>query len=61
MQVEKETIVCGTIYRFPVDHVKAHLDFKLQLTECLEKLNAKRKCYIFGDFDYDLAKSNDKS
>ena len=55
VQVGKETIVCGTIYRSPVDHVKAHLDFRLQLTECLEKLDAKRKCYIFGDFNYDLA------
>ena len=54
VQVGKETIVCGTIYRSPVDHVKAHLDFRLQLTECLEKLDAKRKCY-------DLAKSNENT
>ena len=60
-QVGKETIVCGTVYRSPVDHVKAHQDFRLQLTECLEKLDAKRKCYIFGDFNYDLAKSNENT
>ena len=61
MQVGKETTVCGTIYRSPVDRVKAHLDFKLQPTECLEKLNAKRKCYIFGDCNYDLIKSNENT
>ena len=58
VQVGKETIVCCTIYRYPVDHVKAHLGFTLQLTECLEKLDARRKCCIFRDFSYDLAKSN---
>ena len=56
VQVGKETIVCDTIYRSPVDHVKAHLDFRLQLTQCLEKLDAKRKCYIFGDFNYNPSK-----
>ena len=61
VQEGKETIVCGTIYRSPVDLVKAHLDFRLQLIECLEKLDAKRKCYIFGDFNYDLAKSNENT
>ena len=55
VQVGKETTVCGTIYRSPVGHVKAHLYFRLQLTECLEKLDANRKCYIFGDFNHDLA------
>ena len=61
MQVGKETIVCGTLYRSPVDLVKAHIDFRLQPIECLEKLDAKRKCYIFGDFNYDLAKSNENT
>ena len=46
---------------FPVDHVKAHLDFRLQRTECLGKLNAKRKCYIHGDFNYELTKSNENT
>ena len=61
MQKGKGTIVCDAIYRFPVHHVKAHLDFRLQQTECLEKLDAKRKCYVFGDFNYDLAKSNENT
>ena len=60
-QVGNETIVCGAIYRSPVDHVTAHQDFRLQLTKCLEKLDVKRKCYIFGDFNYDLAKSNENT
>ena len=59
VQIGKETVVCGAIYRSPVDHVTAHQDFRLQLTKCLEKLDVKRKCYIFGDFNYDLAKSNE--
>ena len=61
VQVGKETIVCGAIYRSPVDHVTAHQDFRLQLTKCLEKLDVKRKCYIFADFNYDLAKSNENT
>ena len=61
VQEGKKNIVCGAIYRSPVDHVTAHQDFRLQLIKCHEKQDAKRKCYIFGDFNYDLAKSNENS
>ena len=57
VKVGKATIVCGVIYRSPCDDLKAHQEFRFQLTECLEKLDAKRKCFIFGDFNHDLAKS----
>ena len=57
MKVGKTTVVCGVIYRSPSDDLKSHQEFRFQLTECLEKLDAKRKCFIFGDFNYDLAKS----
>ena len=61
MQVGKKNIVCGAICRSPVDHVTAHQDFRLQPTKCLEKLDVKKKCYTFGDFNYDLAKSNENA
>ena len=57
VKVGKATVVCGVIYRSSSDDLKAHQEFRFQLTECLEKLDAKRKCFIFGDFSYDLAKS----
>ena len=57
VKVGKATVVCGVIYCSPSDDLKAHQEFKFQLTECLEKLDAKRKCFIFGDFNHDLAKS----
>ena len=52
VKVRKATVVCGVIYRSPSDDLKAHQEFRFQLTECLEKLDAKRKCFIFGDFSY---------
>ena len=56
MKVGKATVVSGVNYRSTSDDLKAHQEFTFQLTECLEKLAAKRKCFIFGDFNYDLAK-----
>ena len=57
VKIGKATVVCGVIYRSPSYDLKAHQEFRFQLTECLEKLDAKSKCFIFGDFNYDLAKS----
>ena len=57
VKVGKATVVCGVIYRSPSDDLEAHQEFRFQLTECLEKLDAKRKCFIVGDFNYDLVKS----
>ena len=51
VKVGKATVVSGVIYRSLSDDLKAHQEFRFQLTECLEKLDAKRKCFIFGDFN----------
>ena len=56
VKVGKVTVVCGVNYHSSSDDLKAHQGFIFQPTECLEKLDAKRKCFIFGDFNYDLAK-----
>ena len=57
MKVRKATCVCGVIYRSPSDDLKAYQKFRFQPTECLEKLDSKRKCFLFGHFNYDLAES----
>ena len=60
LQVRNETIICGTIYRSPSHDTKSNQTFIDKLQKTLELINTNHKCFIFGDFNYDLLQIDNK-
>ena len=54
---KNDTIKCGTIYRSPLNDSESNIKFRSHLDECLKNIKSCRKCFIFGDFTYDLVKT----
>ena len=59
--MEGESFLCGTIYRSPANDAMSNEKFKIKLQNCLNKIDVKEKCYIFGDFNYDLAQTTENT
>ena len=55
---KNDVITCGAIYRSPLNDAESNQTFRLTLQKCLKSINSNQKCYLFGDFNYDLAKTN---
>ena len=54
LEVKNETIICGTIYRSPLHDSESNQFFIANLKTTLRSIKANHKCFIFGDFNYDL-------
>ena len=55
IQLGKNKITCGTIYRSPKQDKVSNIQFQVQLNNVLNTINAsKNKAYIMGDLNYDL-------
>ena len=59
LKMEGESFLCGTIYRSPANDAMSHEKFRIKLQNCLSKIDIKEKCYIFSDFNYDLAQTTE--
>ena len=57
IQNKNDIIKCGTIYQSPLNDSESNIKFKSHLDECLKNIKSCQKCFIFGDFNYDLAKT----
>ena len=55
IQLGKDKITCGTIYRSRKQDKVSNIQFQVQLNNVLNTTNAtKNKAYIMGDFNYNL-------
>ena len=61
LKMEGESFLCGTIYRSPANDAMSNEKFRIKLQNCLSKIDVKEKCYIFGDFNYDLAQTTENT
>ena len=57
LKMECESFLCGTFYRSPANGAMSNEKLRIKLQNCLSKIDVKEKCYIFGDFNYDLAQT----
>ena len=57
IQNKNDTIKCGTIYRSPLNDSELNIKFRSHLDVCLKNIKLCQKCFIFGDFNYDSAKT----
>ena len=57
IQNKNDIIKCGTIYRSPLNDSESNIKFRSHLDECLKNIKSCQKYFIFGDFNYDLAKT----
>ena len=49
-----QIITYGTIYRSPLCDTESHQFFMNKLKESLKLIKANNKCFMYGDFNYDL-------
>ena len=61
LKMEGESFLRGTIYRSPANDAMSNEKFRIKLQNCLSKINGKEKCYVFGDFIYDLAQTTENT
>ena len=61
LKMEGESFLCGTIYRSPANDAMSNEKFRIKLQNCLSKNDVNEKCYIFGDFNYDLAQTTENT
>ena len=61
LKMEGESFFCGTIYRSPANDAMPNEKFRIKFQYCLSKINVKEKCYIFGDFNYDLTQTTENT
>ena len=54
LELQNESIICGTIYRSPSHDTGSNQIFFDNLKETLESIKSNHKCYIFGDLNYNL-------
>ena len=55
IQLGKDKIICGTIYRSPKQDKVSNILFQVQLNNVLKTINASKNiAYIMGDLNYDL-------
>ena len=59
--LSKDTLMCGTIYRAPQNDNDSHQRFLNTLNDCLKKIDLTTRCFLYGDYNYDLAKIAEKS
>ena len=57
IQNNNDTIKCTTIYRSLLNDPESNIKFRSHLEECLKNIKSCQKCFIFGDSNYDLAKT----
>ena len=61
MSFKNKSIICGTIYRPPRRDISSFELFNENLYNIMQKLNkTKHKCFILGDFNFDLLHSSDQ-
>ena len=59
--LSRDTLMCGTIYRAPQNDNDSHQRFLNTLNDCLKKIDLTTRCFLYGDYNYDLAKIAEKS
>ena len=45
------------MYGSPLNDAESKIKFRSHLHECLKNIKSCQKCFIFGVFNYDLAKT----
>ena len=60
IELEHGTIKCGTIYRSPTTDSTSNQQFISNLSSVLSHLKPNTKCFIHGDFNYDLLQAENR-
>jgi len=61
IRIGKENILCWTIYRAPLKDSSSNQQFLNTLKECLNAIDTRSKCYLYGDYNYDLIKISEQN
>ena len=60
IELKHDTITCGTIYRSPMTDSNSNQQFISNLSSVISHLKPNTKCFICGDFNYDLLQAENK-
>ena len=60
IELKHDTITCGTIYRSPMTDSNSNQQFISNLSSVISHLKPNTKCFIYGDFNYDLLQAENK-
>ena len=61
IQLHNENLFCGNIYRSPSNDSRLNENFLNNLYNCIHNINESlNKCFITGDFNYDLSNQDNK-
>ena len=60
IELKHDTITCGTIYRSPMTDSTSNQQFISNLSSVLSHLKPNTKCFIYGDFNYDLLQTENR-
>ena len=58
LELKKETFTCGTIYRSPNYNKEFNQFFINELKKAFGHIKSGDKCFIFGDFNYNLLQTD---
>ena len=60
IELKHDTITCGTIHRSPMTDSTSNQQFISDLSSVFSHLKPNTKCFIYGDFNYDLLQAENR-
>ena len=59
-ELKHDAVTCITIYRSPMTNYTSYQQFITNLSSVLSHLKPNTKCFIYGDFNYDLLQAENR-